>query len=221
MADNRIRETNLRLLHSAQAYVKLRLKEIVPDRSLALAWEEFYSFYDVLIRRFIAAQGVPPSDVDDCVQEVWSEVAARLAEFRRPADRPGLRAWFYVLVRNKSTDIFRRRRRRLEDSLDQAMANGKEPEDTQTDPAVLCQRRWEQSVFESVVERLRVELSAMNYRIFCMRALEYRTTKEVASLLKITPKQVRYRLHRVMKKLKTHVAITIGMPIDMPGTNGK
>ena len=102
-AENDNRDTYLPLLQDAQAYLKMLLEDRVPDSLLAVAWENFYSVYDDLIRRFVVAQGVPHSDVDDCVQEVWSEVATRLFEFDRPADRPGLRAWLYALVRISSS----------------------------------------------------------------------------------------------------------------------
>ena len=71
-------ETSLPLLMGAQAYLKLLLNNKVPDSLLAAAWENFYRVYDDLIRRFVIAQGVPHSDVDDCVQEVWMAVAPRL-----------------------------------------------------------------------------------------------------------------------------------------------
>jgi len=111
-ADKGNRETYVSLLQDAQAYLKLLLEDKAPNSLLVAAWENFYHVYDDLIRRFVVAHEVPHADVDDCVQEVWSEVAARLIEFDRPADRPGLRAWLYVLVRSKAMDIFRSKARR-------------------------------------------------------------------------------------------------------------
>ncbi len=120
------RETYLPLLQDARAYLKLLLEDKVPNSLSVVAWENFYRVYDNLIRRFVVAQGVPHSDADDCVQEVWSEVAARLNGFDRPVDRPGLRAWLYALVRSKATDVFRRKSRRPVVSLDQRKLAGHE-----------------------------------------------------------------------------------------------
>ena len=104
--------TYLPLLQNTQEYLQAMLRRQAPDSVLVEAWEEFYRVYDGLIRRFILARGMRDADVDDCLQEVWSAVAARLVEFHRPEDRPGLRAWLYALVRSKATDVIRRRARR-------------------------------------------------------------------------------------------------------------
>src|SRR5687767_10963768 len=100
---DKVRETSLSLLRAAQVYLK------TPEQPASRAWDSFYELYDELIRRFVIAQGVPRCDVDDCVQEVWREVAVRLAAFDRPVDRPGLRAWLYALVRSKATNVFRKK----------------------------------------------------------------------------------------------------------------
>ncbi len=203
-------ETDISLFRDAQAYLKLLLDNKVPNSLLAVAWENFYRVYDDLIHRFVVAQGVPHSDVDDCVQEVWSKVAARLFKFDRPADRPGLRAWLYTLVRSKATDIFRSKARLPSDSLDQRMRAGQEPGDTQADPATLYEQQWEQSVLESIVAQLREELSPTNSRILQMRLIDRRSAGQVASELNLAPQQVHARQHRIMKKLRARVALYSG-----------
>ena len=112
-ANHNVHETCLPMLRGAQTYLKALVNDMAPDSLVAEAWDDFYRVYDDLIRRFVVAQGVPRSDVDDCVQDVWGEVAARLAEFNRPADRPGLRAWLFTLVRAG----FAKRRKMLRGSL--------------------------------------------------------------------------------------------------------
>ena len=91
MASSRLsRETRLSLLEDTKSYLGSLLEETASDSVLVYAWDEFYRIYDALIRRFVVSQGVPHSDVDDCVQEVWSEVVERLVKFERSAHRPGL-----------------------------------------------------------------------------------------------------------------------------------
>ncbi len=209
-ADNGNDETYLPLLQDAQAYLKLLLANKVPNSPLAVAWENFYRVYDDLIRRFVVAQGVSHSDVDDCVQEVWSEITARLSEFDRPADRPGLRAWLYTLVRSKATDVARSKARRPVVSLDQRKLAGHEHGDTRADPATLYEQQWEQAVLESIVSQLREELSATNSRILQMRLIDRRSAEQVASELNLAPQQVHARQHRIMKKLRARVALYSG-----------
>ncbi len=207
------RETYLPLLQDTQEYLKLLLEDKVPDSLLVVAWENFYRVYDNLIHRFVAAQGVAYSDVDDCVQEVWSEVAARLFEFDRPADQPGLRAWLYALVRSKATNAFRSKARRPAVSLDQQKLAGNEQADTRADPAALFEQQWEQAALESVLEEFYEELSATNARILQMRLIEHRSVDEVASELNLEPQQIHARQHRLMKKLRARVALYTGGPL--------
>src|SRR5262245_18058471 len=92
-------ETKLSLLGKTQDYLKATMSAQIPDTILSAAWDEFYRIYNELIRRYVRARSVPDAEVEDCVQEVWVAVARHLIYFRRPKDRPGLRAWLFTLVR--------------------------------------------------------------------------------------------------------------------------
>ena len=212
-ADKGDRETYLPLLQDAQDYLKLLLDDKVPDSLLAVAWVNFYRVYDDLIHRFVVAQGVAHSDVDDCVQEVWSEVAARLFEFDRPPDQPGLRAWLYALVRSKATNIFQRKARRPAVSLDQQKLAGNEQADTRADPAGLFEQQWKQAALESVLGEFCEELSATNARMLQMRLIDHSSVDEVACELNLEPQQIHARQHRLMKKLRARVSLYTGGPI--------
>ena len=207
------RETILTLLEDAQSYLRSALAQQAPDSVLVLAWEEFYRIYDDLIRRFVVSHGVPYSHVDDCVQEVWCDVVEHLAGFERPPDRPGLRAWLYTLVRGKAANLFRGNARRLAENLQDASMAGREPIQPESDPVELFEKKWEAALLESVVEKLRQEVSDVNYRILRMRLFDDRDVKDVASELGVTPEQVRYRHHRVMRKLRTRLAVFTGEPL--------
>jgi RNA polymerase sigma factor (sigma-70 family) len=206
-------ETILDLLYDVQAYLKMLLENKVPDSLLVAAWENFYSVYDDLIRRFAVAQGVPHTDVDDCVQDVWIEVTTRLCEFNRPADRPGLRAWLYALVRSKAMNVFRRKVRRPAGSLDQWMMAGQEPRDPRTDPATLMEQQWEQAALESVIEELCEEVSTTNACVLKMRLIDRCSVDEVVCELDLAPEQVHTRQHRMMKKLRARMSLYTGGPI--------
>lgn len=210
---DRSRETCLLMLRNAQTYLKALLNKKLPDTVVAAAWDDFYRVYDDLIRRFVVALGVPRSDVDDCVQEVWGEVAARLIEFNRPADRPGLRAWLYALVRSKATNVFRRKVRQNTESLDERISLGLEPDDEHSDPAELYERRWKQAMLESIVAQLRQELSETNQGILQMRIIDRRSVAAVACELNLDAEQVYVRQQRILKKLRTRFAHYTGGPL--------
>jgi RNA polymerase sigma factor (sigma-70 family) len=205
--------THLPMLWGAQNYLKSLLDNTAPGSLVAEAWDEFYRVYDDLIRRFVVAQGIPRCDVEDCVQEVWAEVASRLITFNRPENRPGLRAWLYTVVRSKTTNVYRKRTRQPTTSLHDMIGDGNEPGESENDPAALYEEQWEKAVLEMVFDQLREQLSPKNIRVMQMRLIEHRSVAEVAAELKMAPAMVHARQHRIMKKLQARVALYTGGPL--------
>ena len=202
--------TNVVLLGWVQEYLRSQLHKVEPESLVVAAWDEFYRIYDSLLRRFAHSRGLRGSDVDDCAQNVWLEVACKLPEFERPEGRSGLRSWLYSVVRGKTNDFLRRRLRHPEESLDIAQKAGREPSGPECDPAEAAVHQWEQSLLEFLLEELSSEISETNARLLRMRCLEGRDTVEVAAELGLSSEQIWYRLHRLMKKLQIRVAVFTG-----------
>lgn len=209
----RVRSTDMFVLNSSQEYLRALCERNAPDSLLAEAWDEFYRVYDDLIRRFAITRGLRDADLDDCVQDVWNAVATSLFHFEHPESRPGLRAWLFALVRSKATNIFRSKARQPADGLDEKLIAGHEPGDEQSEPGALCEQQWKQALLDSTISQLREELSPSNACILQWRLIEHRSVDEVACELNLTPQQVHTRQHRVMKKLRTRVALYAGDPL--------
>ncbi len=202
--------TNISLLEQTQAYLQTMLQRRAPDTLLSQAWQEFYRVYSEVIRRFVIVHGARGADVDDCVQEVWSAVALRLADFEHPRKRPGLRAWLYAVVRSKTTDVIRRNIRRASQNLDACIEKGGEPSSDEPDPATAMEQQWDATMVRTAMEELRRQVSETNYRLFQMRTIEGCSEAETAAALNLTPEQVRYRKHRTQRKLKALLAVYKG-----------
>ncbi len=205
-----ILKTNLPLLEHTQEYLQSLSGKQTPDPILLEAWQEFYEVYSNLIRRFIISRGLRGADVDDCVQEVWSAVARSLASFEHPGDRPGLRSWLYTVVRSKASDLIRRKTRQPQVSLGDAVHRGNEPSDLQADPATLYERQWDYMLVQTTLEEMRPNVTDTNYRVLHMRMIEGREVQDVATALKLTPDQVRYRQHRTLRKLRKKLSHITG-----------
>ena len=206
--------TNVELLGLTQEYLRCELQRQAPQSLLVTAWDEFYRIYNAMLRRFAQSRGLRGTNVDDCLQEVWFEVARSLSAFEHPWDRPGLRAWLYAVVRSKANDLFRRTTRRREESLEEARAAGMEPQSPPSDPAALSQQQWERTLLETTIENLRGELSQTNAELLQMRLVEQRDVAEVAAALRISPEQVWYRQYRLLKKIRARMAVFSGEPFD-------
>jgi RNA polymerase sigma factor (sigma-70 family) len=197
------------LVESTQEFLRAAMAEQMPDALLTAAWDEFYRVYDVLVRRFAVARGVRGADVDDCVQDVWSEIAKRLVGFQITSEA-GLRAWLFAVVRSRATDMFRRRKRRPLALLGDSIQEGFEPAGREPDPSTQYDDAWQQAVLQTMVLKLEAEVSELNFEIFRLRSLEGVGVSEAAEIVGVTPNQIRYRHHRTMKKLKAIVALYVG-----------
>jgi RNA polymerase sigma factor (sigma-70 family) len=173
------------------------------------SWDEFYQLYDVLIRRFIIARGVRGADVDDCLQEVWTDISNRLSKFKITSEA-GLRSWIFTLVRSRATDMFRRKNRAASVSLSKSIEDGFDPVGREADPTARYDQEFDAAVVETLVLKLQSEVSEMNFEIFRLRSLEGASVTETASTVDVTAEQVRYRHHRTMQKLKAIAATYLG-----------
>ena len=201
--------TNIPLLKNTQAYLESLLKRQVPDTILTESWDQFYRIYSELIRRFAFSRGMRGSDVEDCIQEVWKEVATRLVGFRHPGNRPGLRAWLYTIVRSKAADLVRQRARHPSKSPSEVV----DPEtlrSREADPHEALEREWERALLHTVLEELRRQVSDVNYQVIRLRLIEGRGVSEVAAVLQLKATQVRARQHRTLKKLRAAMALFTG-----------
>lgn len=207
------RETNVVLLGWTQEYLRSLLIKASPDSVLCVAWDEFYRIYDDLLRRFAAARGLRGTDVDDCLQAVWLEIASSLTNFERPAGRPGLRSWLYTVVRSKSCNLLQLKARRTVDSLDVARLAGHEPAVDGPDFWNKMERQWKQALLESLLDEIRQEISDTNWQLLQMRFVQGCGVAQIGAKLGLAPERVRYRQRRLLKRLRMRAAALTGEPV--------
>lgn len=195
-------QTGAKQLSLVQQYIRISLSRREPDTLLTTAWQDFYRYHAVLIRKLVLSRGLRGTDVDDCVQDVWVEVIQRIPQFVHREERPGLHSWLYTLVRSKAVGLRQNERRRgMED-----FGETDEPRAREPDPATSCQNKCERDQLERLVAALQSEVSEKNARLLQMRLVENRKVVEVAAELRIKPQQVWYRQHRLLTKLRARWA---------------
>jgi RNA polymerase sigma factor (sigma-70 family) len=106
------------------------------------------------------------------------------------------RAWFYSILRRTIIDLYRRRdvRERTEARLVKELGDPATPEEER----VACR----------CIERIIADLKP-EYRELVRRAdLEEESTEQVAKSLRITPNNLKVRLHRARRQLKEKLLVT-------------
>ena len=161
---------------------------------LSEAWNRFYNLYRPIIWQTVRGTGIPDSDLEDCVQEVWIEIVAKLPAFAYDPDQGRFQSWLSVLIRRRVRDyMFRKARCSMENLCDQTAGSLRSPD---LSPPALCKRRETQQEVCHALAELRNHVSEKNYLVLYLRWIEGRGVPHIAEELDLTLEQVRTRHSR-------------------------
>jgi RNA polymerase sigma factor (sigma-70 family) len=195
-----VADNDTHLLGQAQAYLRCRLERRAPGPELVEAWNAFYRTYSPLIRRFAVHCRVPDAALDDCLQQVWTELLSKLVTFCYEPQRGHFRSWLYALVRRRAIDLLRCRSRHATERLAEAGEAALAAPDG--DPAAEYERRCRRGAVHWVLTELRRRVSARSYAMLRMRWMEEHSVQHTAISLGSTPQQVWSREHRAKRQFQ-------------------
>jgi RNA polymerase sigma factor (sigma-70 family) len=198
-----------RVINNVQDYLRGQLEHLAPDSLLLTAWEQFYPFYNAVIRNRVRQRNLSADDENTVVQEVWCNVTTCLPEFQSRNAQSGLRAWLYQLVKTKTVDVLRDRSS-VAQPLESAFRQGEEPASMDSNPGNLFEHQLDREMVHDVLEQLRAEVSQENFRLITLRWFEERSVAEVAEILGLTPHEVECRQTRMFAKLRSFIAVYTG-----------
>jgi RNA polymerase sigma factor (sigma-70 family) len=201
-------DDSLRLI---QAYLHFRREGRVPHPRLRSQWEHFYRLQSMAVRHFARSFGLNNHEIDDLQQEVWTDVIVNIARLDPQSGAPGVRAWFYMVVRSKAINHLREKRR-LPISITALLEQGVELAAPLPPSAALLERKWRQALAKAIHNELRRRLPELSYQVWKLRALQRRSVQEVARHLGLSRKTVRVRYSRACRKLVALRALRRALP---------
>lgn len=197
------------LLAPAQQYLQALREDISPPPALHEAWDVFYQACDPLVRRTVAACSYGRAEVDDCIQECWAEITAKLTRFEYDPNRGSFEAWLRIVVHRAACRHGRRDHRQTTGRIDQDLAGVKCPRIL--GPATTSQREELRASVRQSLDAFRTSVSSTAFRILLMTTVHGQTSTEIGQLLGLSPGHVRVTRHRTVKKFRQFVAAQPGL----------
>jgi len=170
----------LELLSQAQGYLSRSKNDALAAQSLKDAWREFYDLCTAKICSFSRHCGMRDKDIDDCCQDVWAELLARLPTFRLDVARGQFETWLFRIVEGKAVNIRRSRKRGLlQESADALLGlpDNRGAVDDRSSDIEMAKLMW---------DLLRIRLSERNLQVVQLRLVEQCSGAEVAARLGLT-----------------------------------
>jgi RNA polymerase sigma factor (sigma-70 family) len=188
------------MLESVKQHLRADLDQHVTKAEHVVAWRQFYTKCDPLIRRFVRIYVRTASDMDDCTQEVWVRLIKRLKTFDYDPKVGNFTSWLYKVVRSVTAGYFRNEYRNGKTEK-RSLMSSLSPSSVD-DPAQLMDEMDAQDRVDAVLMTIRRNVSRPNYDLLYMRWVQQRSVEDVAEALDLSHRQVWYREHRARKKLR-------------------
>jgi len=160
-----------------------------PDRA---TFQEVYANHFPFVWRCLRGLGVPPTGLDDAVQDVFLAVHRQLGGFRGDAN---VRTWLYGITR-KIASSHRRRDRRKGSILDPLQPDLTDPHPDPLERAADAQAAM-------FVERSLAKLDAKKREVFLLALMEEMTVPEIADALSIPLNTAYTRLRRARAEFQS------------------
>jgi len=182
-----------------------RLKDLQDQNS----WQDFFNTYGRLIYGTARKAGLTQEEAQDAVQETVIAVARNLPGFKYNPAVCSFKSWLLLITRQRIVWQLRQRAKVLEAPRSPADA----PTHTATidripDPASLnldhfWESEWQNNLLAAALGRVKAQVSARQYQIFDLYALQHWSVPEVTRTLRVSRAQVylaKYRVGAILKK---------------------
>ncbi len=165
------------------------------------AWQRLMALYKPLVAYWCRQAGLSADDRQDVMQEVFSAVAASLANFQSHRDGVTFRSWLRGIARHKIQDHFRRSHQLAPGGTDAQIRLHEVP--APTAEVDLSEGQDEVAeLYRRALDQVQSEFEPRTWTAFWRVTIENQTAAEVAEQMGITPNAVRQARSRVLRRLK-------------------
>lgn len=197
----------------------IRAEELIPTRATLLhrlkdwqnqaSWQEFFDIYWSLIFGVALKHGLTKEEAEDVVQEVMTDTARHMPEFKYDPAKGSFKAWLLNLTRWRIADQIRKRQPSGDitpwaDKI--APIQVKNPEDLDHAPPELeklWDEEWKNHLLEAATNKARRRLDPRQYQIFDCLVNRGWPTEKVSKSLGVSLSLVYVAKHRVTEAIRT------------------
>ena len=169
------------------------------------AWAEFHEIYRPVLTRMVVSAGLPVSDQQDVVQEIWIAIYRGIEKYSPRAHSYAFRGWLAKIARNTAINYLTRKMnpQRTESLRDTALLT----DHNSTQP--ILQQQWDREYQRQVLQwaalRVASRVSADTFSAFWRTVVDGESVEKVASELGMTSGAIYVSRGRIMATLKREV----------------
>jgi RNA polymerase sigma-70 factor (ECF subfamily) len=179
----------------------------------SLAWQRWHGLYQPLIQKWLARNGLVPTDRDDIAQDVLAVVVRRLPEFDHNGRTGAFRNWLKTITINCLREHWKSQARSARTAAESKL-------DAWADPASDMSADWDREHDTHLLTRLLAllepEFAPATWQAFRKLVIDGEAASAVAQSLSITVNAVYIAKSRVLTRLRAEAAGLVDDPLSMP-----
>ncbi len=168
------------------------------------AWAEFHEIYRPVLTRMVAAAGLPVSDQQDVVQEIWIAIYKGIEKYETRSHTFAFRGWLARISRNTAINYLSRKTPRRTESL----RDGDFLTDRNSTKQILEEqwdREYQRQVLQWAAMRVASRVSESTFNAFWRTVVDGENVEKVAMELEITSGSLYVSRGRIMATLRREV----------------
>jgi RNA polymerase sigma-70 factor (ECF subfamily) len=176
------------------------------------AWRDFFTTYWPLLVSVSRRSGLSEADAEDVAQDVLAMVARQMHGFQYDPARGSFKAWLLTLTRRRIARHWRRGEKDRDHLQERPPTQTGETgflermPDKQGDALdAVWDAEWERNILDAALRRVRARVSARQFQIYALAALQEVPLRTICSALGVNAAQVYLAKHRVGRLLKAEL----------------